>query len=40
MDFIRYMGSMVRGKHYTWPDSRRLANIRVNVNDVNAVTVV
>lgn len=39
MDVSRYIGLMVPGGNQIWPDLRRLANMRVNIDDVNDETV-
>lgn len=36
MDVSTYMGLLVPGNNYTWPDSRRFASMCVNIDDVNA----
>lgn len=35
----RYMALMVRAQNFTWPDSSRLANIFVNMDDFHSYTV-
>lgn len=39
MDVSRYIGLMIPGCNHTWNDSRSFANMRVNIDDVNAETV-
>lgn len=40
MAVSNYTGLMITGRNHTWPDSRRSANMRVNIDDVNAEIVI